>query len=125
LPSAGEIVLFDRSWYNRAGVERVMGYANEDQVRGFLAQVPVFEKLLVDDGILLFKYWLCCDQAEQEHRFAEATTRSSGGSFRPSILPRASTARTIPGPAKPCWRPLTRPRRPGRSSISTTSVAVA
>ncbi|EGD57666.1 hypothetical protein Y88_2992 [Novosphingobium nitrogenifigens DSM 19370] len=71
LPSAGEIVLFDRSWYNRAGVERVMGYANEDQVRGFLAQVPVFEKLLVDDGILLFKYWLCCDQAEQEHRFAE------------------------------------------------------
>ncbi|MCW1382032.1 polyphosphate kinase 2 [Novosphingobium sp. KCTC 2891] len=71
LPAAGEIVLFDRSWYNRAGVERVMGYATLDQVRTFLAQVPVFEKLLTDDGILLFKYWLCCDQAEQEKRFAE------------------------------------------------------
>ncbi|WP_225207500.1 polyphosphate kinase 2 [Novosphingobium huizhouense] len=71
LPCAGEIVLFDRSWYNRAGVERVMGYAAEDQVRAFLAQAPVFEKLLTDDGIFLFKYWLCCDQAEQERRFAE------------------------------------------------------
>ncbi|WP_240096191.1 polyphosphate kinase 2 [Thermomonas flagellata] len=71
LPAAGEIVLFDRSWYNRAGVERVMGYASEAQVAAFLKQVPVFEKLLVDDGILLFKYWLTCDQAEQEARFAE------------------------------------------------------
>ena len=71
LPAAGEIVLFDRSWYNRAGVEQVMGYASEAQVAGFLKQVPVFEKLLVDDGILLFKYWLTCDQAEQEARFAE------------------------------------------------------
>ena len=71
LPAAGEIVLFDRSWYNRAGVERVMDYASEDQVRAFLAQVPVFEKLLVSDGLLLFKYWLTCDQEEQEKRFAE------------------------------------------------------
>lgn len=71
LPSAGEIVLFDRSWYNRAGVEKVMGFANDDQVRAFLAQVPVFEKLLTDDGILLFKYWLTADQAEQEKRFKE------------------------------------------------------
>lgn len=71
LPAAGEIVLFDRSWYNRAGVERVMGYADEDQVRAFLTQAPLFEKLLVDDGVLLFKYWLTCDQAEQEQRFAE------------------------------------------------------
>jgi polyphosphate kinase 2 len=71
LPSAGEIVLFDRSWYNRAGVEKVMGFASEEQVSQFLLQAPVFEKLLVDDGILLFKYWLCCDQEEQEERFAE------------------------------------------------------
>jgi polyphosphate kinase len=71
LPAAGEIVLFDRSWYNRAGVERVMGYADADEIESFLAAAPVFEKLLVDDGILLFKYWLCCDQAKQEERFAE------------------------------------------------------
>lgn len=71
LPAAGEIALFDRSWYNRAGVERVMGYATPEQVEAFLAAAPVFEKLLVDDGILLFKYWLCCDQDKQEERFAE------------------------------------------------------
>jgi polyphosphate kinase 2 len=71
LPAAGEIVLFDRSWYNRAGVEMVMGFATDAQVTAFLKQVPVFEKLLVDDGLLLFKYWLTCDQAEQEARFAE------------------------------------------------------
>ncbi len=71
LPAAGEIVLFDRSWYNRAGVEKVMGFATDAQVKDFLKQAPVFEKQLVDDGILLFKYWLCCDQSEQEERFAE------------------------------------------------------
>ena len=71
LPGAGEIALFDRSWYNRAGVEKVMGYANADQVRTFLRQAPVFEQLLVDDGIVLVKYWLCCDQAKQEERFAQ------------------------------------------------------
>ena len=66
LPSAGEIVLFDRSWYNRAGVEKVMGYAEEPQVSRFLEQAPQFERMLVDDGILLFKYWLTTDQARQE-----------------------------------------------------------
>ncbi|MCE7903075.1 MAG: polyphosphate kinase 2 [Gammaproteobacteria bacterium PRO9] len=71
LPAAGELVLFDRSWYNRAGVEKVMGFATEKQVQEFLRQAPAFEKMLVDDGILLFKYWLCCDQAKQEERFAE------------------------------------------------------
>jgi polyphosphate kinase 2 len=71
LPTAGEVVLFDRSWYNRAGVEKVMGYASDEEVEAFLKAVPSFEQLLVDDGILLFKYWLCCDQAEQEARFAE------------------------------------------------------
>ncbi|MDB6163944.1 MAG: polyphosphate kinase 2 family protein [Xanthomonadaceae bacterium] len=71
LPAAGEITLFDRSWYNRAGVEKVMGFASESQLAAFLRQAPLFEKQMVDDGILLFKYWLCCDQAEQEARFAE------------------------------------------------------
>ncbi|KLE34126.1 polyphosphate kinase 2 [Aurantiacibacter luteus] len=71
LPAAGEIVLFDRSWYNRAGVERVMGFASESQVAAFFEQVPVFEKMLVDDGIRLFKYWLSADQQHQEERFAE------------------------------------------------------
>ena len=71
LPAAGEIVLFDRSWYNRAGIEKVMGFASDAQVKTFLQQAPQFEKQLVDDGIVLFKYWLCCDQAQQEKRFAE------------------------------------------------------
>jgi polyphosphate kinase 2 len=71
LPSAGEIVLFDRSWYNRAGVERVMGYCTEPEAKAFLKQAPVFERMLVDDGVLLFKYWLTVDQAQQEERFAE------------------------------------------------------
>ncbi|MEN9629040.1 MAG: hypothetical protein RJA10_2267 [Pseudomonadota bacterium] len=74
LPAAGEIVLFDRSWYNRAGVERVMGYCTEGEVQAFLKQAPVFEQMLVDDGILLFKYWLTVDQAQQEQRFAERLT---------------------------------------------------
>lgn len=71
LPTAGEIVLFDRSWYNRAGVEKVMGFASAAQIDAFLEQTPTFEQMLVDDGILLFKYWLCCDQESQEERFAE------------------------------------------------------
>ena len=71
LPAAGEIVLFDRSWYNRAGVERVMGFCTEAQTKAFLQQAPLFEKLLVDEGVLLFKYWLTVDQEQQEARFAE------------------------------------------------------
>ena len=71
LPAAGEIVLFDRSWYNRAGVERVMGYCTVAETEAFLKAAPVFEQMLVDDGILLFKYWLTVDQAQQEARIAE------------------------------------------------------
>ena len=71
LPGAGEIVFFDRSWYNRAGVERVMGFCSKEEVKAFLKQTPVFERMLVDDGILLFKYWLTVDQKQQEQRFAE------------------------------------------------------
>jgi polyphosphate kinase 2 len=71
LPHAGEVVLFDRSWYNRAGVEKVMGFADSAQVEAFLKQTPVFEKQLVEDGILLFKYWLTTDQSNQEERLRE------------------------------------------------------
>jgi polyphosphate kinase 2 len=70
LPARGEIALFDRSWYNRAGVERVMGFCSEEEAQAFLKAVPEFERHLVDSGILLLKYWLTCDQEMQERRFA-------------------------------------------------------
>ncbi|MCU1405387.1 MAG: ppk2 [Glaciihabitans sp.] len=69
LPTAGEIVLMDRSWYNRAGVERVMGYCTDEQYNLFLAQVPVVERMLIDDGIILLKYWFSVSDTEQEKRF--------------------------------------------------------
>jgi len=69
LPARGELSLFDRSWYNRAGVEPVMGYCSNAETDAFLRAVPEFERHLVDDGILLYKYWLCCDQEKQEKRF--------------------------------------------------------
>jgi polyphosphate kinase 2 len=69
LPAAGEIVLFDRSWYNRAGVERVMGFCTDDEYRLFLRQCPLFERMLLDDGILLRKYWFSVSDAEQHRRF--------------------------------------------------------
>jgi polyphosphate kinase 2 len=69
LPAAGEIVLFDRSWYNRAGVEVVMGFCTPDEYRRFLQQCPIFERLLIDDGIRLVKYWFSVSDEEQERRF--------------------------------------------------------
>ena len=71
LPAEGEVVLFDRSWYNRAGVEKVMGYCTPEQHRRFLEEAPRFEKMLTDDGIVLLKYWLTVDQRYQEQRFRE------------------------------------------------------
>lgn len=69
LPAAGELVLFDRSWYNRAGVERVMGFCTSQEYTRFLHQTPIFERLLVEDGILLRKYWFSVSDNEQENRF--------------------------------------------------------
>jgi len=69
LPAAGEIVLFDRSWYNRAGVERVMGFCTEDEYREFLRSCPEFERMLVRSGIVLIKYWFSVSDEEQERRF--------------------------------------------------------
>src|ERR1019366_9707856 len=69
LPSGGEMVLFDRSWYNRAGVERVMGFCAEQDVQEFLRSCPEFERMLARSGIILIKYWFSVSDAEQERRF--------------------------------------------------------
>src|SRR6476619_153800 len=69
LPSAGEIVIFDRSWYNRAGVERVMGFCTDAEYERFLRQAPIFEQMLIEDGIMLRKYWFSVSDKEQEARF--------------------------------------------------------
>lgn len=74
LPAAGEIRLFDRSWYNRAGVEKVMGYCTPTEHTRFLGQCPVFERMLIDDGIILLKYWFSVSDHEQERRFRSRLT---------------------------------------------------
>ncbi|HSK22168.1 MAG TPA: polyphosphate kinase 2 [Egicoccus sp.] len=74
LPAAGEIVLFDRSWYNRAGVERVMGFATEEQVEEFFVAVPEFERMLQRAGIAIVKYWFSISDEEQERRFRSRAT---------------------------------------------------
>jgi polyphosphate kinase 2 len=74
LPAAGEIVLFDRSWYNRAGVERVMGFCSDGEYDEFLRFCPEFEQALLNDGLILLKYWLSVSDAEQERRFRKRLT---------------------------------------------------
>lgn len=69
-PTSGEIVMFDRSWYNRAGVERVMGFCTDDQYETFMTQAPAFEKMIIDEGIHLTKFWFSVTQREQRTRFA-------------------------------------------------------
>jgi len=71
LPAAGEMVLFDRSWYNRAGVEKVMGFCTEEEYQEFLRSVPEFERMLVRSGIILLKYWFSVSDEEQEKRFED------------------------------------------------------
>ncbi len=70
-PAAGEVVIFDRSWYNRAGVERVMGFCSDEQAHKFLSVVPLFEKMIVESGIILIKYWLEVSAEEQQRRLEE------------------------------------------------------
>jgi polyphosphate kinase 2 len=77
LPSAGEMVLFDRSWYNRAGVERVMGFCTDDEYRDFMRTCPEFERMLVRSGIKLIKYWFSVSAEEQERRFLVRNTDPS------------------------------------------------
>lgn len=74
LPAGGEITLFDRSWYNRAGVEKVMGFCTPQEHRRFLQQAPIFERLLVDDGVMVLKYWFSVSDTEQEKRFRSRLT---------------------------------------------------
>ncbi len=77
LPAAGEMVLFDRSWYNRAGVERVMGFCTDDEYREFLRSCPEFERMLVRSGIILIKYWFSVSNEEQERRFQKRNQEPS------------------------------------------------
>jgi polyphosphate kinase 2 len=77
LPAAGEMVLFDRSWYNRAGVERVMGFCTEQQYQEFMQSCPEFERMLIRSGIILLKYWFSVSDAEQERRFQERMTNTT------------------------------------------------
>src|SRR5215470_7560938 len=77
LPSAGEMVLFDRSWYNRAGVERVMGFCSDQEYHEFMRTCPQFERMLIRSGITLIKYWLSVSDEEQERRFLARINNSS------------------------------------------------
>jgi polyphosphate kinase len=87
LPAAGEIVIFDRSWYNRAGVERVMGFCTEEEYTEFLRSCPEFERMLVRSGVILLKYWFSVSDHEQERRFqSRATDPSRRWKFSPMDL---------------------------------------
>ncbi|HDD61666.1 MAG TPA: polyphosphate kinase 2 [Chloroflexi bacterium] len=93
LPSAGEMVLFDRSWYNRAGVERVMGFCTDDEYRDFMRTCPEFERMLVRSGIKLIKYWFSVSDEEQERRFR---VRNTDPTRRWKLSPMDLESRT-------CW----------------------
>ena len=100
LPAAGEIVLFDRSWYNRAGVEYVMRFCSADEYHRFLHQCPIFERLLVEDGVLLRKYWFSVSQEEQERRFHaranDPAAHLEAVADGPGVHHRASTTTRAP-----------------------------
>lgn len=116
LPAAGEFVLFDRSWYNRAGVERVMGFATPEEYDRFIAQVPLFERMLTDDGIHLVKFWFSVTRAEQRTGSSSArSTRSGSGSCHPWTSRAWTGGTTTPRPRRRCSRRRTPASRPGRS----------
>jgi polyphosphate kinase 2 len=94
LPAAGEIVLFDRSWYNRAGVERVMGFCTEEEYREFLRSVPEFERMLMRSATILVKYWFSVSDEVQEHRF-QARNRSAIKRWKLSPLDLESRSRWV------------------------------
>ena len=103
LPAKGEIVLFDRSWYNRAGVEKVMGFCTPQEHALFLRQTPTFEQMLIDDGILLRKYWFSVSDKEQLRRFR--------GRGSPTLCGNGSSARWICESLNSVGRLFTRQRR--------------
>jgi polyphosphate kinase 2 len=94
LPAGGEMVLFDRSWYNRAGVERVMGYCTDDEYSEFLRSVPEFERMLVRSGIILIKYWFSVSDKEQERRF-QARIQDPAKRWKLSPMDLQSRARWV------------------------------
>ena len=103
LPAAGEIVLFDRSWYNRAGVERVMDYCTDDEYRTFLHQAPIFERMLVEEGIGLRKYWFSVSHEEQDRRFrSRLDDPLRSGSSPPWTSSRSGGGRSTHAPRTRC-----------------------
>ena len=101
-PAAGEVVIFDRSYYNRAGVERVLGFSTQNQVREFLNLCPAFEKIMVDNGIRVIKYWLEVKESEQERRFEARIQRSPAAVEAEPDRPRITPAlvRLFEGPRR-------------------------
>ncbi len=117
------MVLFDRSWYNRAGVERVMGFATEEQVENFLKYAPAVEKVIIESGIILIKYWLEVDMDEQAKRLQERDEDYRKiWKLSPMDMRRYRRAGTItPGHAMPCLLPPIPPKAPGTWCHPTTS----
>jgi polyphosphate kinase 2 (PPK2 family) len=123
-PAAGEIVLFDRSWYNRAGVEYVMGFCSKAQHQRFLLICPEFERYVVDDGILLVKYWLEVSDTEQKRRFAARITDPlRQWKLSPRTCARGANGSSTRAHATSCSRPRTRNLRLGTSCPRMTSGA--
>ncbi len=105
LPAAGEMVIFDRSWYNRAGVEKVMGYCTEEQYQEFLRSCPEFERMLVRSGIQLIKYWFSVSNEEQERRFQRRIQDpTKRWKLSPMDLESRRTGSSIPKPKMRCSR---------------------
>ena len=123
LPAAGEIVIFDRSWYNRAGVERVMGFATEKQVREFLKAVPAVEKAIIDSGVILLKYWLEVSPEEQTRRLEASMMAARSGSFPRWISNPIAVGLTTLVPAMKCSRPPILPGPHGSSPNLTIKSA--
>lgn len=115
LPSAGEMVFFDRSWYNRAGVERVMGYCTPTQYLEFMREAPEFERMLVNSGIKLFKFWFSVSHAEQAARF-ESRLHDPVKQWKlsPPTWPAATSGMPTPRPRRPCSSTPTPGTRRGR-----------
>ncbi len=122
LPAAGEIVLFDRSWYNRAGVEHVMGYCTDAEYERFLVQCPAFEQMLIEDGILLRKYWFSVSDEEQEKRFrSRIEDPLRQWKFSPNDLATRTAGSTSRAPRTRCSCTATPSCRRGTSSRPTSS----
>src|SRR5438067_639549 len=122
LPAAGEIVIFDRSWYNRAGVERVMGFCTEPQAKRFLEMVPSFEKVIVDDGIILLNIgWRSVPRSRRDASKRASMMVARLGNCRTWISNLIPAGTTIRGRATRCFSRPTLPGRHGTLSLRTTS----